>query len=182
MRGLHSTFRPLTVAIMVVAGTALGLSAADPPDFQPDATFKGSSLTGWQVVGQADWKAENGELVGRAKGDTGGWLMMTKPLQDLQFFANLRCQGPCKTGVLLRAQKTADGGLRGVYVSFTDSDFVSYRVTLNAQGQETGRTRIGAAPAPGSPAATAAAAAAMTPGDWNPVKINLWNETVRTWR
>jgi len=46
---------------------------------------------------------------------------------------------------------------------------------------ETSRARIGTPPAAGTPAANAAAAAALMAGDWNPVKINLWNETVRTW-
>ena len=52
--------------------------------------------------------------------------------------------------------------------------------TANAQGRETGRTRIGAAPAPGSAAATAAAGS-LTANSWNPVKINLWGDTVRSW-
>src|SRR5262245_51282140 len=68
----------------VVAVMALALQAADPPDFRADATFTGSSLAGWHVLGQADWKAQNGELAGRPTAETGGWLMMSTPLQDLQ--------------------------------------------------------------------------------------------------
>ena len=68
----------------VVAVMALALQAADPPDFKADVTFTGSSLAGWHVLGQADWTAHNGELVGRPTAETGGWLMMNTPLQDLQ--------------------------------------------------------------------------------------------------
>jgi 3-keto-disaccharide hydrolase/FG-GAP-like repeat len=182
MRKSLPSYRPLIAAAAVVAmAAAPGAQTGDPPDFKADGIFKGSALTGWRVVGQADWKAENGELVGRAKSDAGGWLLMEKSFQDLQFFANLRCQSPCQAGVLLRAEKTADGGMRGIYVSFADGDFASYRVTLDGQGQETNRSRIGPPPAPGSGAATAAAAAAMKAGTWNPIKINLWGDTVRAW-
>jgi len=160
----------------VVAVMALALQAADPPDFKADVTFTGSSLAGWHVLGQADWTAHNGELVGRPTAETGGWLMMNTPLQNLQFYANVRCEARCKTGVLLRAEKTPDG-LKGIYVSLADGDFVSYRVTLDAHGRETSRDRIGNPPT--GNAATAAANAALEPGEWNPIRINLWENTVR---
>src|SRR5262245_14126100 len=125
---------------------AIRLGAADPPEFKPDGSFKGSTLTGWHVVGAADWRAENGELVGRARpGGSGGWLVMDKSFQDLMLYANLRGDGACKTGGLLRGEKTANGRMEGIYVSLTDGDFASYVVTLDAQGTETSRDRIVAA-------------------------------------
>ena len=42
-----------------------------------------------------------------------GWLVLDKGIQDVGVFARFRCATGCKTGVLLRAEKTADGGLRG---------------------------------------------------------------------
>ena len=79
------------VATLVVFGLiATGLQAADPPDFKADATFTGSTLTGWHTVGQADWKAQNGEIVAHSSSNAGGWLVMDKAFQDLQFFANVR--------------------------------------------------------------------------------------------
>jgi len=174
---VRSTCKPFALAVALAGMVTLGLEAADPPDFKADAVFTGSALTGWHVVGQADWKAQNGELTGRPTSDAGGWLMMDKPLQDLQFYANVRCDAKCKTGVLLRAEKTPDGGMKGVYVSFADGDFVSYRVTLNAQGQETSRERVGTAPT--GNAAAAAASAALKPGEWNPIRVNLWENIVR---
>jgi hypothetical protein len=162
---------------LVLALMALGLHAAEPPDFLADGTFTGSSLKGWHVVGQADWSARNGEIVGRPTSAGGGWLVMDKAFQDLQFYASVRCEATCRTGVLLRAEKTPQGGLQGIYVSYDAGDFVSYRVTLNAQGQETNRERIGSPPT--GNAAAAAATAALRPGEWNPIRINLWENTVR---
>src|SRR5262245_267349 len=118
----------LTILVSVLA--TLGTQASGPPDFVPDGTFTGSALTGWRSVGAADWRAENGEIIGRPKsGAGGGWLVMDKSFEDLQWFANIRCEGACRAGVLLRATPTPGGGLKGVYVSLTDGDFASYRVT-----------------------------------------------------
>src|SRR5689334_8691130 len=88
--------------------------------FIPDTTFKGSTLAGWHVLGQAEWKAQNGELAGTVKqGD--GWLVLDKSYQDVGFYASFQCRGGCKTGVLLRAEKTAEG-LKGVFVSITGTE------------------------------------------------------------
>ena len=131
---------------LAVAALALGLSAQgtqNPAEFAPDGAVKGSALTGWKVVGDADWKAQNGELIGTAKaGGAGGWLVMDKGFEDVQLFTNYRCTGACKSGVLLRAKKTPDGGMKGLFVSLTDGEFGSYYLTLDAAGKETARERI----------------------------------------
>src|SRR4051794_26914329 len=103
-------------AYLVAAISALSLAPAFGvgPTFKPDFTFRGSSLTGWHVLGQAGWRAENGELIGTPKSG-GGWLVSDKSFQDAGLFANFRCTGGCKTGVLFRVEKTADG-MKGVYV------------------------------------------------------------------
>src|SRR6266446_2888540 len=67
--------------------------------FIPDSTFKGSSLTGWHILGQADWRAQGGELIGTAKAGGGGWLVLDRSYQDVGFHAMFRCTGGCKTGV-----------------------------------------------------------------------------------
>ena len=120
------------------------LFAAAPPAFIPDSTFEGSSLKGWHVMGQADWRAENGELIGTPKSASGGWLVLDKSYQDVEFYASFRCTGDCQTGVLLRAQKT-ENGMKGIYVSLTKGDLASYRVTLDAQGRELSREKLGTA-------------------------------------
>jgi len=132
--------------------------------FVPDWTFKGSTLTGWQVLGQADWRAVNGELIGTPKSPEGGWLVLDKSFQDIQLGADFRCTGGCKTGVLLRAEKTASG-MKGVYVSLVEADAGSYAVTIDTSGREVSRDRLTAAGgmarfAPTAPAAGAGGAGA----------------------
>ena len=46
------------VTTTALVAMALGLRAADPANFKPDGSFKGSTLTGWHVVGDAEWRAE----------------------------------------------------------------------------------------------------------------------------
>jgi hypothetical protein len=125
-----------------LTGIALPLLAATfvaAQYYVPDYTFKGSTLIGWHVLGQADWHAESGEFVGRPKpGGSGGWLVLDKSYQDLEFSASFRCTGGCKTGVLFRAEKTPEG-MKGFFVSLNQDDLESYRVTLDAQGVETHR-------------------------------------------
>src|SRR5512135_2578473 len=89
--------------ILAVAGACLLLPpAVANKNFIADWTFKGSSLTTFRTVGDAQWRAENGEIVGTPKTPAGGWLILDKPLQDVQFASTFRCTGGCKTGIMLR--------------------------------------------------------------------------------
>jgi len=155
--------------VLAVSVTQLLITAASGPsrNFLPDDVFKGSSLTGWQRLGDAEWTAQNGEIVGTPK--SGGWLVLNRAYQDVGFYASFKCASGCKPGVLLRAEKVASGGLKGIFVSLAPGDLVSYRVTLDANGAETSRERLRpagggqvrvappAAPAPQPGAAPAAA-------------------------
>jgi hypothetical protein len=114
---------------------------AQSPNFVADVVFKGSALTGWHPLGSADWHAENGEIIGTPKDESGGWLLLDKGYQDIAFYSSFRCSGTCKAGVLLRAEKTTDG-IKGVFVSLGDGDVGSYEVLLDAQGKELSRTRL----------------------------------------
>ena len=106
------------------------------PSFHPDATVKGSSLAGWHPMGQADWRAQNGEIIGTPRpGGNGGWLVLDRSYQDVGFYASVKCTGGCKTGVLLRAEKTPQG-MKGIYFELTGGDVANYRVTLDAEGKE----------------------------------------------
>src|SRR5258707_4339616 len=133
--------------LALAAGCALGTAIfAANQNFFPDVAFKGSSLTGWHKLGQADWRAETGEII-RAANESGGWLVLDKGYQDIAFHASLRCAGACRTGVLLRAEKTADG-MKGIYVSLAEGEVAAYDVLLDAQGKETSRTKLGPGPGP----------------------------------
>jgi hypothetical protein len=94
-------------------------------NFAADGAFTGSSLAGWRPVGGASWRAENGEIVATAK--SGGWLLADKSYEDVAVVAAFRCTGACNTGVLVRAEPTADGGTKGIFVSVTGEDRASYR-------------------------------------------------------
>lgn len=126
---------------MTVAVSLLLPAFASGPTFIPDSTFQGSSLKGWRTIGQADWKAQNGEITGVAKNSKGGWLLLDRSFQDVGLFARFQCMSECKTGILLRAETTAEG-MKGIYVSLTDFDLAAYSVTLNLQGEETSRSRL----------------------------------------
>jgi len=195
-----------------VAVSGLGLILLAPvfgtgPSFRPDATVKGSSLAGWHTLGDAVWKAQNGEITGTpGPGGNGGWLVLDKSLQDAGIYASFRCPAGCRTGVLLRAEKTADG-MKGIYVSLTEGDVATYRVTLDAQGKELQREKLRpgggqmrfappfdpAAPARGGRGGRGGAGRAASPvnlplappepglhtGDWNRVEIDIDANIVR---
>ena len=162
-------------SFVVIVSCVLAWSVhAVGPTFRPDVIFKGSTLTGWTPLGDVEWKAVNGEITGTPKQPGGGWLVLDKSFQDVAVFSNVTCTGGCKAGVLLRAEKTADG-MKGIYVSLTAGDLLSYAVTLDAQGKELARTalqpagrgggggggggRAGPPPAAGAAAGAGAAAA-----------------------
>jgi hypothetical protein len=132
--GLLALVTAATLALPTLPGRAASRN------FQPDVVFAGSTLAGWTPLGDAEWRAASGEIVGTPKG--GGWLVAEKAYQDVGFFSSFRCADGCVTGVLLRAEKMADGGWKGVYVSLKADDLASYRVTLDAAGKETSRERL----------------------------------------
>ena len=126
----------------VVAIAALLTAQGPANEFKPDTTFTGSSLTGWTALGAADWQAQAGEIVGRPRaGGQGGWLVLDKSYQDVNFFTRFRCVAPCQAGVLFRLRKTGTG-ITGVYVSLKDDDLKAYRITLDAEGRETARDAL----------------------------------------
>ena len=49
------------------------------PSFRPDVRFTGSTLAGWHTLGDADWRAQDGEIVGTPKA-TGRRLARAGPL------------------------------------------------------------------------------------------------------
>ncbi len=96
--------RRLPAVVVLSCVLVWSLNAAGPT-FRPDVVFKGSALTGWTPLGDADWKAENGEIIGTPKQPAGGWLVLDKSFQDVAVFSNVTCTGGCKAGVLLRRKR-----------------------------------------------------------------------------
>ena len=67
--------------------------------------------------------------------------MLDKGYQDVEFYTEFRCAENCDAGVLLRAEKTPEGGWKGVYVSLS-GEGGAFDLTLNADGKELNRTRL----------------------------------------
>ena len=110
--------------------------------FRPDYTFTGSKLTGWHKLGQASWRAQDGEVIGTAKkGSAGGWLVLDQSYQDVGFRGLFKCAPDSETGILLRMEKT-DAGFKGILLSIRKEEVAPYRLTLDAQGKELQREKL----------------------------------------
>ncbi len=127
--------------LVAVVFAAVAPMIAVGPSFIPDVTFQGSSLAGWHTVGQAEWKAENGEIVGRPTAASGGWLVLDRSYQDVGVYLEYRCAAGCVTGVLFRGEKTMLG-MKGTLVELSDPDVPTYTVTIGADGKIDGRDRL----------------------------------------
>jgi len=128
---------------VLAATAALSLSAvlAVAQNYVEDVHFKATSLEGWHTLGDATWRAEKGEYIGTPKSPAGGWLVLDKSFQDVGVFGNFKCTGGCKTGVLLRAEKTPEG-MKGLYVALAGEDVGTYAVKLDASGKEISREKL----------------------------------------
>src|ERR1700691_887268 len=129
--------------MLLAAFTLIGAASmyASGPSFHPDVTFQGSELKAWHIYGQAEWSAENGELLGKPKQAGGGWLMLDHSYQDVGVYAEFKCTGGCETGVLFRAEKTPDG-MKGIFVALSDPELPTYSVTVDSQGKIVERTQL----------------------------------------
>jgi hypothetical protein len=193
-----------TALVAVVLSTALGGQTPAPSihgTFVPDWTFTGSSMTGSDQIGQATWRAENGEIVGTPTSTDGGWLLINPGYQDVQVAGSYRCAADCTVGVMLRSEKSASG-IKGVYTTLAGGPPSPAAVTVDAQGRIGNREpltrsggamlriqppppppsagRAGGAPAggrAGGPAPTfvsmfpAAPSTAFKPNDWNTFEV-----------
>src|SRR2546426_721432 len=81
--------RASVLFVITVAG-AISVYGQGPASFKPTAAVPATSLSGWHQLGEATWKADRGELIGTPAGD-GGWLVLDKGLQDLQYYSNFKC-------------------------------------------------------------------------------------------
>jgi len=83
------TLRRHSAAAFALVLLVSSLALAASKNFVPDVIFKGSNLTGWHTLGQAEWLAQDGEVIGVVKaGSNGGWLVLDKSYQDVAFFGS----------------------------------------------------------------------------------------------
>ena len=126
---------------IVIAGIGLLVRpAAANRNFVPDWIFTGSSITAFRTLGDADWRSENGEIVGKPRSAAGGWLILDRSLEDIEFASTYLCTGGCRTGIMVRTKITADG-IRGVYVSLPDGENPAgaFALKLDPEGHEVSR-------------------------------------------
>jgi hypothetical protein len=129
--------------------------------FVPDWTFRAANLNGTRTLGQATWRVENGEIVGTPTSPDGGWLLFDTGYQDVHVAASFRCASPCVAGVMVRSERTAAGGLQGLYASASGGESAASAVNVDPQGRITNRValtraaggQIRIAPPPPPPAA-----------------------------
>ena len=131
-------FRRAYVVMATAVATSVVLGGQPTGRFVPDWTFKGSALTGTQQIGQATWRAENGEIIGNATTPDGGWLLLDRKYQDVQFAVSFRCAGACSAGVMVRSEKTPTG-IKGIYTTVAGGERGSAAVTVDDQGRITNR-------------------------------------------
>jgi Domain of Unknown Function (DUF1080)/FG-GAP-like repeat/FG-GAP repeat len=132
--------RSLEISISLIAillSASLGGQTPAPSihgTFVPDWTFKGSALTGTDQIGQAAWRAENGEIVGTPKSADGGWLLINPGYQDVQVAGSYRCAAECTVGVMLRGEKSASG-ITGIYTTLAGGPPAPAAVTVDPDGR-----------------------------------------------
>jgi hypothetical protein len=134
--------RMLGAALLALAIPLMAPLAGAHRNFVPDWTFSGSTLAGWTTLGETDWRVEKGEIVATPRTPEGGWLLLDQGFQDVQIAASVRCAAACKPGLLVRAEKLAAGGMKGVLVSYAPDDIAAYAVEIDAQGRMTSRERL----------------------------------------
>lgn len=110
--------------------------------FLPDFSFSGSSLDGWHKIGQADWRAQDSEIIGTVKpGAAGGLLVLDRTFQDIVVHSLFQITGESEAGLVLRLEKTEDG-LKGVLVSIKDGELISRAVVFDKDGKEVKRDTL----------------------------------------
>lgn len=132
-----------TISTLLLAGLAAFSYAQDfdgrSVSLKPEYAFKGSTLTGWHTMGNADWKANNGVITAKANGT--GYLISDKSFQDVSMRTLYKPDANTEIGFLFRLEKTADGW-QGFMVSSKGSETGSYKVKLDAQGKEISREKL----------------------------------------
>ena len=140
---MHGTSRQTAAAFLIaVLSSITGFAQAAPPHIQADGGIAASDLSGWTTFGQADWTAQYGIVTGHPKTPGGGWLVFDQSMANVGFYTQILCAQDCEAGILLRAQKTPDGGLKGIYISMGAANRGIFVLTTDAEGREISRVAV----------------------------------------
>ena len=77
--------RTTAVALSAVAARRCRWSQRADANVRARLDLQRRRSAGLQQVGQATWRAENGEIIGTPTGPEGGWLLLGTGYQDVQF-------------------------------------------------------------------------------------------------
>ena len=175
------------VAFAILAAGAVVWSTSGTRADNSKPAFTGTSLAGWHPLGAADWRIQNGELVGKVRESPGGWLVLDHSYQDVVLKFSFQCEGGCQPGVMVAMQKEGDR-TTGSYVSLAQGDLAQYRVTIDSGGQVIDRQ---ASPAGGGRGGNPAQVVAgvdipatnpprVREAEWNEFHLYLRTGTLRT--
>ncbi len=121
-----------------------GLMAAQAPSSRQTVeqrVFNGTSLTGWHTLGGAEWRVDNGAIVGTVRNGADGWLILDEVYGNATVTMSFECN-QCESGLLARSEKTANQ-TSGVYLPLSGTNIGRMaRVTLDANGKESARTPL----------------------------------------
>lgn len=104
------------IAVLLTASLAVALGTgcqANGPACKADAKccegtvklFNGKDLTGWEPIGKADWKVEDGVLVGtQGPGKAPGDLLTSASFGDFELTVTYKVVWPANTGIWFRYQ------------------------------------------------------------------------------
>jgi len=60
--------------------------------------FNGNDLSGWKIVGQERWVADNGTILGESAAGRNGFLKSEKTYKDFHAFLRFKCETPINSG------------------------------------------------------------------------------------
>src|SRR5262245_8301611 len=98
------------VAGLVVAGFAATTTTSVPPAFGQTGPgwiqlFDGKSLDGWDKVGTANWRVEDGAIVAdKSTGQGGGHLVTKNSYKNLMIYAEFWTDEKANSGIFVRCK------------------------------------------------------------------------------
>ncbi|MDR3622108.1 MAG: DUF1080 domain-containing protein [Paludisphaera borealis] len=117
---MKSMIRTLSTTLALSALIAASAAVADDADFKP--LFNGKDLTGWITpADKALFTVEDGEIVGRTKGDLkkNEFLVVNKPYKDFVLKAKVKLRNG-NSGIQVRSKRADDGVVSGPQADVAD--------------------------------------------------------------
>jgi len=110
-------FRKLAWLLVLSLVFALASWAQDVGDAGDAPLFNGQDLTGWHMMGQQDWHAEDGILWTEGKG---GWLRSDQRYADFVLHLEYRVTKGAVSGIYVRSAEQGDPAFTGLKMALLD--------------------------------------------------------------